>query len=507
MDRRRPADAISWMGVLSRIPRRPASSSTPLALAGGCVFAVVMASELFLGKNDASVAVWRFLLIGIALYAFAGGSRGGLGAGLAAVVITAIWYAAEPAKGDTDVLVAVRSLNYVVAGAIIGLLVDARTRTLSANVDLQRNLSTVVESALDGLVQVDANGTVVVFNRAAEGIFGYGRDEVIGRDVGMLMADPFHAEPDGNLAYREAEESGQTTLTGGSRETTGRRKDGTVFPLDIAVSETTVDGGTVFVGVVRDITERKQAEERERHYRQTLEWAVRDRTRELQEQTAALEEARLETLQRLAMAGEYHDEDTYLHTERVGASAARIALTFGSTREWVELIRLAAPLHDLGKLALSDEILLKQGQLSEQEWESVRGHPLVGAAILAGSTSKVLQLAEEIALNHHEWWDGSGYPFGLAGTDIPLSGRIVTLADTFDALTHDRPYKPAWPVADAVAEIERLSGSKFDPAVVDAFRLLDPHELAADPATQVLPRVAPRLRMLHPPQRRRSSAA
>ena len=107
-------------------------------------------------------------------------------------------------------------------------------------------------------------------------------------------------------------------MIGIGREVAGRRKDGSVFPIDLAISETVVGGRQVFVGIVRDITERKQAEERERHYRQTLEWAVRDRTRELQEQTAALEEARLDTLQRLAMAGEYHDEDTYLHTERVG---------------------------------------------------------------------------------------------------------------------------------------------------------------------------------------------
>ena len=219
----------------------------------------------------------------------------------------------------------------------------------------------------------------------------------------------------------------------------------------------------MFVGVVRDITERKQSEEQERHYRQTLEWAVRDRTRELQEQTAALEEARLDTLHRLAMAGEYHDEDTHLHTERVGVSAAEIARAYGSTRDFVELIRLAAPLHDLGKLALSDTILLKKGPLTDEQWEHVKTHPVVGAAILAGSTSEVLRLAEEIALTHHEWWNGSGYPAGLRGTEIPLSGRIVTLADTFDALTHDRPYKPAWPIERAIDEIQKLAARDSTP--------------------------------------------
>ena len=171
-------------------------------------------------------------------------------------------------------------------------------------------------------------------------------------------------------------------------------------------------------------------------------------------------------------------------------------MAYGSTRDFVELIRLAAPLHDLGKLALSDTILLKKGPLTDKQWEQVRSHPIVGAAILAGSTSEVLQLAEEIALTHHEWWDGRGYPAGLQGTDIPVSGRIVTLADTFDALTHHRPYKPAWPIDKAIAEIQRLSGTRFDPAIVDAFNQLDPNELVREAASATVA-LAPHIRQ-HP---------
>jgi len=190
-----------------------------------------------------------------------------------------------------------------------------------------------------------------------------------------------------------------------------------------------------------------------------------------------LEEARMETLQRLAIAGEYRDDATYEHTERVARTAGQVALKLGLTEEAALLIRQAAPLHDIGKLAVADAILRKPGLLTPAESEQIRRHPAAGATILAGSQSRVLRLAQEIALSHHEWWDGSGYPLRLKGEAIPISGRIVALADVFDALTHERPYKPAWPVEEAAAEIRRLSGSQFDPEVCVAFSRLDPATL------------------------------
>jgi putative two-component system response regulator len=215
---------------------------------------------------------------------------------------------------------------------------------------------------------------------------------------------------------------------------------------------------------------------------ETLEATVRERTQELHAQTEALEAARLETLQRLAAAGEFRDEDTYQHTQRVGAISAALARAYGCDPDFVELIRLAAPLHDLGKIAVPDRILRKQGALTESEWEQIKRHPAAGAAILAGSTSRVLRLAEEIAFTHHECWNGSGYPVGAHGQQIPLSGRIVALADTFDALTSSRPYKPACPTHEALKEIERLSEHRFDPTLVMAFRTLDPEQVTRKPA-------------------------
>lgn len=187
-----------------------------------------------------------------------------------------------------------------------------------------------------------------------------------------------------------------------------------------------------------------------------------------------LEDSRLETLRRLGLAAEYRDDATYEHTERVAFTAFSLARELGLPASEAALIRQAAPLHDLGKLAIPDSTLLKPAKLADAEFELMKAHASAGAAILAGSTYDVLRLAEEIALTHHEWWDGSGYPAGLKGEEIPLSGRIVAVADVFDALTHDRPYKRAWPVEQAVAEIRRLAGRQFDPAVVEAFLRLDP---------------------------------
>lgn len=199
---------------------------------------------------------------------------------------------------------------------------------------------------------------------------------------------------------------------------------------------------------------------------QMLEAKVRERTREL-------EAAQIEIIERLARAAEFRDDNTGQHTERVGQMAALLARELGLSDAQVSLIRRAAPLHDVGKIGIPDSILLKLGKLTPPEFELVKTHTSIGARILSGSRFALLRLAEEIAFSHHEQWDGRGYA-GLTGHHIPLAGRIVTVADVFDALTQKRPYKAAWPVEEAVAEIERQRGRQFDPDVVDAFlRIID----------------------------------
>ena len=186
------------------------------------------------------------------------------------------------------------------------------------------------------------------------------------------------------------------------------------------------------------------------------------------ERTRELEEAQIEVLDRLARAAEYRDDDTARHTRRVGDVAAQLGRAIGLDDAKVELIRRAAPLHDLGKIATPDSILLKPGPLTSQEWEVMRMHTLIGARMLAGGSSVVMQMAERVARSHHERWDGTGYPHGLKGEAIPVEARLVAVADVLDALTHDRPYRKAWPMPKAIAEMAGMRGTYFEPRIVDA---------------------------------------
>jgi putative two-component system response regulator len=203
-----------------------------------------------------------------------------------------------------------------------------------------------------------------------------------------------------------------------------------------------------------------------------LELRVRERTSEL-------EAAQVEVAQRLARAAEFRDDDTGQHTYRVGRLSALLARECGLSEWRVELINLAAPLHDVGKIGIPDAVLLKPGKLDPDEFALMKRHTTIGAQLLADGRSELLQLARKIALTHHERWDGNGYPDGSGGQDIPLEGRIVAIIDVFDALTHTRPYKPAWPLEKGLETIGEGAGSAFDPALVDAFgRLADGRSLA-----------------------------
>lgn len=184
--------------------------------------------------------------------------------------------------------------------------------------------------------------------------------------------------------------------------------------------------------------------------------------------TQELELSQLDAFTRLALATEYRDDVTGKHTWRVGYYAAHIAFALDLSDEDVDLLRVAARLHDVGKIGIPDAVLLKPGKFTPEEYERMKQHAEIGARILSGSRSKLLQMAETIALSHHERWDGRGYPHGLAGDDIPLIGRIVAVADVFDALTHARPYKTAWTYEAALAELRAQRGAQFDPRVVDA---------------------------------------
>jgi putative two-component system response regulator len=227
--------------------------------------------------------------------------------------------------------------------------------------------------------------------------------------------------------------------------------------------------------VVSRATEGRRLRIENKAYRLDLERLVGERTAQLQETLNALERANVtiesayrESIYRLAAAAEYRDEETGNHIRRIGLYSRLIARRLECDDEFLSLVLLASPMHDVGKIGIRDSILLKPGKLTGEEFEEIKAHTLIGGRILAGSTSPLLQMAEVIAVTHHERWDGKGYPHGLTGEEIPLAGRIVALADVFDALTTNRVYRPAFGVEEA---LETIIGDRghFDPEVTAAF--------------------------------------
>jgi PAS domain S-box-containing protein/putative nucleotidyltransferase with HDIG domain len=442
--------------VLQTWRRRTVIELSPRATVA---LAVLLAAAVYcLRVVDENVADTPLLLfvVPIALCAVRFGLRGGLVAAGLGFAVTTIGYLSGGIELGAVGFASQAAVLFVVGG-VVGHFADQRR-------SLERRLRRHEELSLDLFCTADFDGYFTRLNPAWERTLGYTRDE--------LLAHPFldfvHPEDrDATIAEADRQtKAGQEVLHFANRY---RHRDGSYRWLEW-MSRPDADAKEL-IAIARDVTARKEAEETIRHYQERLEREVAERTRDL-------EAARVEILRRLALAAEYRDDDTFEHTERVAYTAAELTRLLGLGTGHSELMRQAAPLHDIGKLAISDTILLKRGRLTPAELEVMRTHAIAGAAILSGSESDVLQLAERIALTHHEWWNGEGYPRRLRGSEIPQCGRIVALADVFDALTHERPYKPAWPVDKAVAEVRRLRGVQFDPDVVDAFEELDADELA-----------------------------
>ena len=217
---------------------------------------------------------------------------------------------------------------------------------------------------------------------------------------------------------------------------------------------------------IRNLLETRFLYQTLRNQNSELEQKVAERTKEL-------DESRLEVLERLAVAVEFRDDDTGNHTKRVAQVSAALAEAIGLPPATVDLIRRAAPLHDIGKVGIPDSILLKAGPLTSAEFAIMKTHTVLGAQMLSDGRSELVRVSQRIARSHHEWWDGSGYPDKTVREATPLEARIVAVADFLDALTHDRPYRPAWSLEDTLSEIAARSGIHFDPQIAGALAGID----------------------------------
>lgn len=220
---------------------------------------------------------------------------------------------------------------------------------------------------------------------------------------------------------------------------------------------------------VRSLLKVKDYNELLSNYRKDLELSVAARTTELKHALERIEAASLETIHRLSMASEYKDEGTGAHIKRMSHYCGAVASRMGLDEKMRQTLLYAAPMHDVGKVGIPDLILMKPSTLTALEWEIMKQHTVIGSRILKDSSAEFINMAEVIAISHHEKWDGSGYPKGLKGVEIPLVGRIAAIADVFDALTTKRPYKEAFPLEKSLSIIGEGRGTHFDPDVVDAF--------------------------------------
>jgi putative two-component system response regulator len=317
--------------------------------------------------------------------------------------------------------------------------------------NLERRFQTIIDMAPIPIYVKDTSHHYVVANAKADELAGLKRGRLVGRaDAAILSPGATESASgvdgrvlDGGSNY-EAEES---MVVAGVNRTYKTVK----FPLVDPQSQI-----TAVCGISIDITAQKDA------------LRLRDELAATQEQ--AIEELRLsreETADRLARAIELHDSSTGEHVHRMAVIASFLGDHLGLSADHVQLLRAAAPMHDVGKIGIPGEILRKPGRLSSRERSEMQRHTVIGQAILANSESKLLRMAATIALTHHERFDGAGYPSGLAGMEIPLEGRITAVADVFDALLTDRCYRPALSVTEAVALMEEGRGTQFDPEVVD----------------------------------------
>ncbi len=305
-------------------------------------------------------------------------------------------------------------------------------------------------------------------------------EDIPGRHPDLILLDVMMPELDGYEVCRRLKQDPETRDIPVIFVTAKQETEDETYGLELGAVDyiTKPFSPAVVLARVRTHLQLLQMRRELAQANEVLEEKVRRRTEQLHQKNLELEQTRLEIIRRLGRAAEYKDNETGLHVIRMSQYSHLLALAAGMGEKWAETLLNAAPMHDIGKIGIPDIILLKPGRLSDEEWQIMRTHPEIGAGIIGEQSSELLEMARSVALTHHEKWDGSGYPNGLRGTDIPLEARIVAIADVFDALTTKRPYKPAWSIEQATNLLRECAGSHFDPQLVPLFIDILPQVLA-----------------------------
>ena len=295
--------------------------------------------------------------------------------------------------------------------------------------------------------------------------------DILDRSFDLVLADVMMPEMDGFTMVREIRNNPETQDIPIIMVTALSEKEDRLKAVEAGANDfisKPVDRSELQVRTNSLLRQKKQQDEI-KAFQKDLHKMVETKTHELRQAFLQIERSHVESIQHLSAAAEYKDEETSAHIKRMSKLSALIAKRMSLSTNYVNLIATCSPMHDVGKIGIPDKILLKPGKLSAEEWEIMKTHTTIGENILSSGHSEYMELGTVIALTHHEKWDGSGYPQGLSGEDIPLAGRICAVADVFDALTSKRPYKEAFSIEKSIGIMQEVRGKHFDPDILDLF--------------------------------------
>lgn len=409
----------------------------PIAVLVGVAIVEVLTTT-FSGYPEAAPIV----LVAVIVSGFVAGLESGVLSSLIAVAYALFMVASRHPQHDTDALICVHAVFLATAAPVLGIMAGALRNKVNRTAEtLQNHLGNTPL----GVIEMYDDFEIRIWAGSAESIFGFGGEEVVGKNL-FDLPGIFFGDDDSNEAKKVLEQLGKGDASCAVHHSRSEGTNGSPGHSRWFWSSTLESRWkeSRYLVLVEDITERVHAEEQ-------------------------LEKSKSELIDRLVRAVECRDDKTGFHIIRISLFCEALGRAVGLATEECKLLRQASPMHDIGKIGIPDKILLKPGKLSDEELAIIRKHPIIGANILAGSDHSLIEMAEQIALTHHEKWNGTGYPSGLRESDIPLSGRICAVCDVFDALVSSRPYKQAWGVDEAVKELRNLAGIHLDPQLVEHF--------------------------------------